>query len=146
MGRSTPRGGIRGAAQNAIALAIAGAGLYAALWIGQPLALFGIVTVGVFAAGNGLTYLVLRMLANGWALKALAFLAALLWLAAGVMVADAAYDTPVRCGPGLGAQPFREVAGSFETGLNGRARRPCLPAAAAVLQTLQSSISGAARD
>ena len=129
MGRSTARGGLRGFAQNLVALTIAGVALYAGLWMGMPLALFGLVVIAVCFLGYALSYCLLWLAFRGWVLRILAALSAIAWLVAGVWVGDAVYDTPVWCGPGLGQAPFREVAGSFETGLNGRRTRPCLPEA-----------------
>lgn len=133
--RSTAKA-LRSFAGNLAALTIAGVTLYIAQRMGIRWAVFGMVTIGVFVLGYTVTYGLLWAAFRGPALKVLGVLAAPVWLAAGYVVADAAYDTTVLCGPGFGQKPFSQVAGTHRRDIHGAPSRPCLPRPKDVAQTL----------
>ncbi|MEM0947005.1 MAG: hypothetical protein AAGK37_06340 [Pseudomonadota bacterium] len=137
MDRSTRNQAIRGVAGNLAALTIATVTLYVAMLMGIRWAAFGLITIGVFITGYTLSYCLLWLGLRGRALRVAAFLTAPLWLLAGGIVALAAYDTPVRCGPAFGEQPFAEVAGAQLDEAWGRGLGDlCLPKGKDVAATL----------
>ncbi len=141
MDLSTRSRAIAGVAQNLVALTIAGVTLYVAMLIGIRWAAFALITVGVFFAGYCVTYGLLWLGFRGRALRVAAFLSAPLWLGAGAIVAHAAYQTDVRCGPGPGTQRFEEVAGARVTDIRGRpTETPCLPDPRDVAATLLAQV------